>query len=88
MGSVPTMLPPPPPAMRPTSRFRLTADHLVDEKDPAVAAHNILSVPAGAEVHLRNGDLQNGLGAPYADYVEVEYAGRVGKVSRFLLAPL
>jgi len=77
----------PPPAIVPQMvMLQMTAPHIVDENSQAMRDHQIISVPAGARVALKRGDLQNGLGAPYNDYIEVEYNGRVGKVSRLVVA--
>jgi len=85
------MAPPPPamssipPPIAPQNYVELTAPHVVDEFNPAMQQHQIISVPLGAVVRLVRGDLQSGLGSPYNDYVEVEYNGRVGKISRLVV---
>lgn len=67
------------------TQYVLTRDHIVNEADPRMAKHRIISCPVGAVVRLVNGDLVNGLGGAYKDYVEVEYNGKTGKVSRKVL---
>jgi len=86
--------PPPPPALGvppaiPAQNYvELTSAHMVNESDPAYQAHQIISVPQGAIVKLVRGTLSGGLGAPYDSYVEVEYNGRVGKVSKMVVRPV
>ncbi len=63
-----------------------TQDHIVDEESKAMKAHNIISVPKGAKATLVNGTLSEGLGGKFKDYVEVNYNGKVGKVSRLVLS--
>jgi hypothetical protein len=86
----------PPPAQAPPSPInnalpqeylQLTSAHLVDEGNPINQQHHILSVPAGATVTLVRGNLQCGLDTPYQNYIEVEYNGRVGKISRMIVHP-
>jgi len=55
------------------TKLLVTAPHLIDESSPAAQAHNIISVPAGSEVALVQGDLERGLGNDYKDYVLVKY---------------
>jgi hypothetical protein len=82
-------LPPPAIAVQPPKTMvELTSPHIVDEFNPSMQQHQIISVPAGAQVNLIKGTLQGGLGAPYNDYVEVEYNGRVGKISRLIVRPI
>lgn len=76
---------PPPPAMTVPVYLTLRTAHIVDEV--AMAPYGIISVPMGATVRLVRGTLDCGLGAPYQDYVEVEYQGRGGKISRFVVVP-
>mmetsp|Transcript_1990 Transcript_1990/g.2849 ORF Transcript_1990/g.2849 Transcript_1990/m.2849 type:complete len:247 (-) Transcript_1990:1051-1791(-) len=47
-------------------------DHLVDESNRSIMAHGIISVAKGEQVYLIEGDLINGLGGAYKDYVGVE----------------
>jgi hypothetical protein len=54
----------------------------------AMAPYQIISVPQGAMVTLVNGTLEGGLGGNYADYVEVDYQGKVGKVSRLIVGKM
>mmetsp|Transcript_25469 Transcript_25469/g.31273 ORF Transcript_25469/g.31273 Transcript_25469/m.31273 type:complete len:280 (-) Transcript_25469:1596-2435(-) len=70
-------------------RFVLTMDHLVDETDPRISSHGIIAAFKGDIVYLLEGDLQNGLGGVYKDYVLVELvnSGRRGKISRMVLEP-
>lgn len=68
--------------------LELTVPHLVNETDSQMKAHNIIAVPLGVQVALIKGDLQAGLGAPYTDYIEVEYNGKVGKISRLVVRPV
>jgi hypothetical protein len=56
--------------------------HIVDENSPAIKDHGIISVPPDSVVRLVGGTLEAGLGEPYGDYVEVEWAGRRGKISK------
>jgi hypothetical protein len=87
-------LPPPPPAFGvppaiPAQNYvELTNPHIVNESDPAYQAHQIISVPQGAIVKLVRGTLQAGLRAPYDSYIEVEYNGRVGKISKMVVRPV
>lgn len=82
----------PPPPAAPSSQqrqlLRLHSPHLVDENDLANKTHEIISVPCDNIVELVKGDLQNGLGGEYSEYVEVLYNGRVGKVSRKVVTSL
>jgi hypothetical protein len=76
-----------PPAISSATMLELTSPHIVDEFNPAMQQHQIISVPLGAVVKLVKGTLAGGLGAPYNDYIEVEYNGRVGKISRLIVRP-
>jgi hypothetical protein len=85
-------MPPPamssvPPPIAAQNYVEVTAPHVVDEFNPAMQQHQIISVPQGAVVRLVRGTLQGGLGSPYNDYIEVEYNGRVGKISRLVVRP-
>jgi hypothetical protein len=73
----------PPPAIAP-KMLVVTSPHMVDEASPAMQAHNIISVPAGSKVRLVQGDLFAGLGAPYGDYIVVDFRGKTGKISRLV----
>jgi len=76
----------PPPAISASAKMlTVTSPHFVDEASPAISAHNIISVPAGARVRLLQGTLTGGLGAPYNDYVLVDYNGKSGKISRLVV---
>ena len=77
----------PPPALTGATLLQLTSPHEVDEFNPAMQQHNIISVPVGSVVKLVRGTLAGGLGGPYVDYIEVEYNGRVGKISRLIVKP-
>ncbi|KAH9262430.1 hypothetical protein BASA82_000498 [Batrachochytrium salamandrivorans] len=81
----PAQAPPPPPAMTIPIYLTLRVAHIVDEI--AMAPYGIISVPMGATVRLVRGTLEGGLGAPYQDYIEVEYQGRGGKISRLVVVP-
>jgi hypothetical protein len=89
--AVPAAPPPavvaPPPALPAATYVELTSPHIVDEFNPAMQQHQIISVPVGAVVKLVRGTLSGGLGAPYQDYIEIEYNGRVGKISRLIVKP-
>ena len=99
-GAAPAPAPAAPPAYNPSSAggkqllnaaFSGGQQQVVFNREHIVPAeyesqYGIISVPAGAIATLVQGDLTNGLGGQYADYVEVEYAGRTGKVSRKVLA--
>jgi len=66
----------------------MKSDHIVDEA--AMSAYGIISVPAGTFVTLVEGDLVNGLGGAYKDYIKVSVpvqGGRVGLISRMVVAP-
>ena len=69
------------------SLFHVTIPHVIDESNPSYQQHQIISVPSRSIVKLVRGNLTDGLGAPYNDYVEVEYNGRIGKISRLVLRP-
>lgn len=87
----PALMPPPPPAITAQSLatyLQVAIPHVVDEASPAMQQHAIISVPQNATVRLVRGDLQQGLGAPYNDYIEVDYNGRIGKISRMVVRPL
>jgi multidrug efflux pump subunit AcrA (membrane-fusion protein) len=77
---------PPPAAIKPTMVLKLKGPHIVDEA--SLAAYQIISVPQGATVLLTNGDLVHGLGGDYGDYIEVNYNGKVGKISRLVVQPM
>mmetsp|Transcript_13508 Transcript_13508/g.17603 ORF Transcript_13508/g.17603 Transcript_13508/m.17603 type:complete len:434 (-) Transcript_13508:427-1728(-) len=65
----------------------LTNDHFVDEEDPTIYSHGIISAHKGEKGTLLEGDLVNGMGAPYGDYCKVLLNnGRMGKISRHVLA--
>jgi len=66
--------------------IRLHSPHIINEMDPINQEHSIISVPMDSVVELVSGDLENGLGGPYADYVEVKFKGKVGKISRKVAA--
>ena len=74
-----------PPPIAPQNYVELTVPHIVDEHNPAMQQHQIISVPQGAVVKLVRGTLEGGLGAPYNDYIEIDYNGRVGKISRLVV---
>jgi len=74
-----------PPALVAPVMLEVTTPHIVDENDPAMRQNQIISVPAGAIVSLHRGTLENGLGGPYHDYIEVEYQGKIGKISRHVV---
>ncbi|KAH9254730.1 hypothetical protein BASA81_007281 [Batrachochytrium salamandrivorans] len=76
---------PPPAAAMGQQQLVLRAPHLVDEV--AMAPYGIISVPQGAVVFLVQGSLQTGLGGHFQDYIEVNYQGKVGKISRLIVAP-
>jgi hypothetical protein len=82
----PPALPAAPPATPPAGEggvpLLVQYAHLVDENSPAIKDHGIISVPADSVVRLVGGTLEAGLGEPYGDYIEVEYAGRRGKISK------
>ena len=85
----PAVMPGLPPAIAPQQNMvELTSPHTVDEFNPAIQQHQIISVPVGARVRLVRGTLADGLGAPYNDYIEVDYNGRVGKISRLIVRPI
>jgi len=69
----------------PGIELEVVAAHIVNESDPEMQMHQIISVPEGAHVKLRGGSLEAGLGIPYQDYIEVEYNGKIGKISRFVV---
>ena len=62
-------------------------NHLISaEQRESYAEHNIISVSEGEVVTLVEGDLTNGLTAPYQDYVQVRTSdGREGKVAKVAL---
>jgi hypothetical protein len=82
----PAALPAAPPATPPAGEggvpLLVQYAHLVDENSPVIKVHGIISVPADSVVRLVGGTLEAGLGEPYGDYIEVEYAGRRGKISK------
>jgi hypothetical protein len=81
-----TALPPPPPAIQPQQPLlELFAPHIVDEESPAIKPHNIISVPEGGRVRLVAGSLTEGLPTPYGDYIQVNYNGKIGKISRLVV---
>jgi hypothetical protein len=80
-------LPPPPAAVPAPTMLELISPHIVDEYSQTMMQHQIISVPAGATVRLVRGTLSGGLGAPYNDYIEVDYQGKVGKISRLIVRP-
>lgn len=65
--------------------LELVCPHIVNEEAVEIRQNQIISVPMGAVVKLVRGSLTTGLGAPYQDYIEVEYNGRVGKISRLVV---
>jgi len=65
--------------------LELLSPHIVNEADIPIRQNQIISVPMGAVVRLVRGSLTGGLGAPFQDYIEVEYNGRVGKISRLIV---
>jgi hypothetical protein len=81
---------PPPPALS-ANELVLTANHLVDENSPQMRQFGIISLPAGTFVTLVEGDLVNGLGASYKDYVRIvvpSQGGRHGMISRLVVKPV
>jgi hypothetical protein len=81
---------PPPPALS-ANELVLTANHLVDENSPQMRQFGIISLPAGTFVTLVEGDLVNGLGASYKDYIRVlvpSQGGRHGMISRLVVKPV
>eukprot|EP00516_Mucochytrium_quahogii_P005236 CAMPEP_0203763438 /NCGR_PEP_ID=MMETSP0098-20131031/16195_1 /ASSEMBLY_ACC=CAM_ASM_000208 /TAXON_ID=96639 /ORGANISM=" , Strain NY0313808BC1" /LENGTH=513 /DNA_ID=CAMNT_0050658263 /DNA_START=75 /DNA_END=1616 /DNA_ORIENTATION=- len=72
----------------PGTLLRLHTGHEVDENSKDMKDHGIISVPCDFIVELVSGDLVCGLPAPYGDYVEVSYNGKIGKVSRKVLTPV
>jgi len=70
----------------PLKDVTVVLDHVVDETNEMVRRHGIVSVRKGQRLNLLKGDLENGLGHPYEDYVLVEEKDgqrREGKVSKF-----
>lgn len=67
-----------------TSRtMQVMRTHDIDETRPDYFAHGIIRVQQGELVELLDGSLENGLPAPYSDYVLVRTAGgKVGKVGK------
>lgn len=65
-------------------RLILTSDHAVDEHSPTMRKHKIISLRKDEIVVLLEGNLVDGLGGPYKDYVLVESAisGKRGRISR------
>mmetsp|Transcript_17713 Transcript_17713/g.28665 ORF Transcript_17713/g.28665 Transcript_17713/m.28665 type:complete len:275 (+) Transcript_17713:151-975(+) len=69
----------------------LVAPHMVDENSPQMKQFGIISIPNGTFVNLVEGDLLNGLGGGFKDYVRVEVpsqGGRVGLISRLVVKPV
>ncbi|GBG30239.1 SH3 domain-containing YSC84-like protein 1 [Hondaea fermentalgiana] len=71
-----------------STKIFATKDHVVNESDPAMTAHNIITVRRGDPLFLLDGSLQTGMPYPYADYVSVQRLsdGHSGKVSKYCLA--
>ncbi len=67
--------------------LELTFDHDVDENAELIKKHGVISAKRGERVILIKGDLKNGLGSPYQDYVEVKRLSddKIGKISRKVL---
>ena len=58
----------------------------VDEDSVEMREHQIKTIWEGEEAVLASGTLENGMPAPYGDYVQVRFDdGREGKVSRYIL---
>jgi len=74
-----------PPPIVSVVMLEVVTPHIVNDMDPVMVQNQIISVPAGAIVSLRRGTLQDGLGAPYQDYIEVDYNGKIGKISKFVV---
>lgn len=80
---------PPPPATG-SEDLMVTADHLVDENSAQMKQFGIISVSKGMMVTLVEGDLVNGLGGSYKDYIKVvvpSQGGRFGMISRLVVGP-
>jgi hypothetical protein len=85
MSSMSTTVPPP---IMAYPKLILIQPHVVDEASPAMKQHNIISVQKGAIVDLLKGDLHQGLGGAYGDYVQVQTdSGKSGKISRHVVQP-
>jgi len=83
MGSAP-----PPATGSASSDLVLIADHHVDENSPQMRQFNIISLSKGTYVTLVEGDLVNGLGGGYKDYIKVtvpSQGGRFGMISRLVV---
>lgn len=68
----------------------LVADHKVDENSPQMRQFGIISISRGTRVVLVEGDLINGLGGPYKDYIRVSVPSqgdRQGLISRLVVKP-
>ena len=61
----------------------VTQEHPADSV--AAITHGLIAVPRGAVVRLVDGDPITGLPPPYADYVMVEFGGKKGRVSKYVV---
>jgi hypothetical protein len=68
-------------SIAPIAILIVTIDHLIDA--PEARAHGIIPVRKGELVYLVEGDLSDGLGGAFHEYVRVTHEGRIGLISKY-----
>jgi len=63
----------------------LFQNHILDENAEQYARYNLISVPNRATVTLVEGNLRDGLGGGFQDYIKVDYRGKVGLISKYVV---